>query len=106
MMIWPQEIEKKYIVLSKDCLPSDGFLWALIGGEYIPVMLKPAKRKKKISKRVRQLVYTRDKFTCVTCGSKDDLSIDHIIPEAKGGSHHESNFQTLCRPCNSRKGTR
>lgn len=38
-----------------------------------------------------------------TCGA-EARSIDHVIPLARGGAHALSNFQFLCRPCNSRKG--
>ncbi len=34
------------------------------------------------------------------------LEIDHIMPRAKGGTDHAENFQLLCRPCNSLKGTK
>lgn len=53
---------------------------------------------------VRAMVYERDEYKCRQCGAMDHLSIDHIKPWSLGGDHHESNFQTLCRPCNSRKG--
>lgn len=59
-----------------------------------------------ISEAVRSLVYARDRGRCRHCGSSEALSVDHIIPWSKGGSHDESNFQTLCRPCNSKKGAR
>lgn len=41
---------------------------------------------------------------CVTCGSSNDLTVDHIIPLSKGGPHIVSNFQCLCASCNSSKG--
>jgi 5-methylcytosine-specific restriction endonuclease McrA len=41
---------------------------------------------------------------CYNCGTKEDLSIDHIIPLSRGGRHSIGNLQTLCRPCNSSKG--
>ena len=59
-----------------------------------------------IPARVRELVYARDGYACRHCGSTERLSIDHIIPWSKGGAHEESNFQTLCRSCNSSKGAR
>lgn len=55
-----------------------------------------------LSKRVFQ----RDGSRCQYCGSTEQLTVDHIIPLARGESHHLSNLQTLCRSCNSRKRDR
>lgn len=51
-------------------------------------------------------VMARDGYRCLCCGSKKRLSKDHIQPIASGGSNDISNLQTLCIPCNSRKGNR
>lgn len=40
---------------------------------------------------------------CVHCYSTIDLTTDHIIPLAQGGTSTEDNIQVLCRSCNSRK---
>lgn len=32
-----------------------------------------------------------------------DLTVDHIVPLAKGGTHELSNLSVLCRACNARK---
>lgn len=53
---------------------------------------------------VRVLVYARDNHRCVECGTDEDLSLDHIVSRSRGGSDHESNLQTMCRPCNGKKG--
>lgn len=67
---------------------------------------KPAYSKKKIGHELRRKVFERDAYRCVHCGDHMDLSVDHIYPESKGGTLDMENLQTLCRPCNSRKGAK
>ena len=43
---------------------------------------------------------------CAECGSRCNLSIDHITPLANGGSHALTNLRVLCVTCNSRKGAK
>lgn len=62
--------------------------------------------RKAISSATRQLIYRRDGHRCVTCGSLERLTLDHIYPWSLGGSDEPSNLQTMCQPCNSRKGAR
>lgn len=59
-----------------------------------------------ISEATRDAVYARDGYECTSCRNPNNLSLDHIYPWSKGGSDHESNLQTLCRSCNSKKGAR
>lgn len=40
---------------------------------------------------------------CAHCGLQVELTQDHIIPLARGGTNWISNIQPLCRICNSRK---
>jgi hypothetical protein len=61
-------------------------------------------QKTKIPKALRQKIFQRDDFTCQHCGATERLSVDHVYPESAGGTLDESNLQTLCTPCNSRKG--
>lgn len=70
-------------------------------------LLSPARRyRRKIPASVRRLVLTRDGLACRHCGTGQDLTIDHIMPWSMGGADDEANLQTLCQPCNSRKGAR
>lgn len=67
----------------------------------------PAKNNKAVIPHcLRWQVWERDNFTCGHCGSRKNLSIDHVQPESKGGTLELDNLQTLCKPCNSRKGAR
>jgi 5-methylcytosine-specific restriction enzyme A len=60
----------------------------------------------KIKHNKRMTVYQRDGMRCVACGSDDfrSFTIDHIIPLSKGGTNRFDNLQTMCSPCNNRKG--
>jgi 5-methylcytosine-specific restriction endonuclease McrA len=44
---------------------------------------------------------------CVYCARPLDLSVatlDHVIPLAKGGTHHPGNLVAACTSCNRLKG--
>lgn len=57
-----------------------------------------------VSKNTRRRVYVRDGFACVICGFDEDLTVDHVVPRAHGGTNQASNLMTMCGHCNSRKG--
>lgn len=58
---------------------------------------------------LRLAVMRRDSYTCNHCGyigTLGDLELDHVVPWSWGGADSFDNLQTLCRPCNRRKGDR
>ncbi len=63
-------------------------------------------KRRSLGRVVRRKVHERDAYRCVSCGSFENLTIDHIVPLAKGGSNEEENLQTMCRQCNMVKGDR
>ncbi len=52
----------------------------------------------------RQNLFKRDNGECQYCGSKEDLTMDHLIPRSKGGQTTWKNLVTACKTCNSKKG--
>lgn len=77
--------------------------------ERTPLPRLPTKSRKPYQKApipadLRWEVFERDNFTCLRCGSRRLLQADHIVAERKGGPTTLDNLQTLCKPCNVRKG--
>lgn len=56
-----------------------------------------------ISKKELQRLYASP---CFSCGSSAQITMDHIIPIDRGGTHSIGNLMPLCRPCNSSKHDR
>lgn len=59
-----------------------------------------------VSKRLRYEILRRDNFACRYCGATAPdakLTVDHVTPEALGGTDDPSNLATACEPCNSGK---
>jgi hypothetical protein len=64
------------------------------------------KKRKAVSQRIARQVYERDEYRCRQCGTFLNLTVDHIVPVARGGITALENLQTLCGPCNGSKGVR
>src|SRR5437660_5037349 len=43
-------------------------------------------------KITRRAVFARDHWTCQYCGSRSNLTVDHVIPRSKGGSSSWANI--------------
>jgi 5-methylcytosine-specific restriction endonuclease McrA len=54
----------------------------------------------------RKNIMRRDGFRCQYCGSRDRLTIDHVLPKSRGGRDVWENLVSACVPCNNRKGNR
>jgi 5-methylcytosine-specific restriction endonuclease McrA len=56
---------------------------------------------------IRKRILERDKNTCVYCGIKEDnMHVDHVFPESRGGTDEEHNLVCACRSCNCSKRDR
>ena len=57
----------------------------------------------------RQNIYLRDGFRCQYChwtGPISNLTLDHLVPLAKGGKTTWENIVTACKECNTKKGAK
>ncbi|MFN2203526.1 MAG: HNH endonuclease [Caldilineaceae bacterium] len=57
----------------------------------------------------RAAVMLRDAYVCQYCGAtpgRHNLTVDHVFPRSRGGSHDWDNLVTACTRCNQRKGSR
>ena len=63
--------------------------------------------KARIPKNIRRMVIERDGPRCVYCGVDlltEEIQLDHVIPESKGGATNYDNLQVTCAKCNREKG--
>lgn len=58
------------------------------------------------TKPSRRAIHTRDGNKCAYCNSKENLTIDHIIPSSRGGKNIWENLCCCCLVCNTKKGNR
>lgn len=70
----------------------------------VPKYIKTDNQKVPLSKTN---IFKRDGHTCVYCGvnKRKDLTIDHVIPQSKGGKNTWNNLVTACFKCNNKKGS-
>ena len=54
----------------------------------------------------RQNIFKRDGHQCVYCGTREHLTLDHVIPRSRGGRDSWHNLVTACQRCNTEKGDR
>lgn len=71
---------------------------------YIRLKIAGVERLWKVPSVSRRELLKRDKYQCQYCGSRKQLTIDHVIPRSLGGNHSWDNVVIACVGCNSRKG--
>ena len=54
----------------------------------------------------RRNIMKRDRNVCQYCGTKSDLTLDHVMPKSRGGRDSWENLVTACNTCNVKKGNR
>lgn len=91
----------------------DDYLQTMRGPVRIPTVVICANYDKIMVNKVvfptKHNIYKRDNYTCMYTGkklSKEELSIDHIIPRSLGGQDTWENLVCCSRKVNSKKGSK
>uniref|UniRef100_A0A1J3HCP0 HNH nuclease domain-containing protein n=1 Tax=Noccaea caerulescens TaxID=107243 RepID=A0A1J3HCP0_NOCCA len=70
----------------------------------VPHLLQVVKRRRVKNTLSRKNILLRDDYTCQYCSSRENLTIDHVIPISRGGNWTWQNLVAACSRCNSKKG--
>ena len=69
------------------------------------VVLKDYVKPQKRVAFTRFNLFLRDEFSFQYCGTRGDLTFDHVVPRSRGGITSWENVVAACSPCNLRKGS-
>lgn len=72
------------------------------------MMLKDMQRRRHRPRFSKHNLLLRDVYTCQYCATpytKNNLTLDHVVPLCKGGKTSWTNIVAACGPCNNRKGS-
>lgn len=87
-----------------------GYLHSIAASFPIPAVIRLIyliRRPRPQGRLTRRDVFLRDRYTCQYCGHQTkDLTLDHVIPRHRGGSHDWVNVVAACKQCNHRKAGR
>ena len=91
----------------------DGTLYIVVLPENIPIVKGKLGIKQDLKEedyftddKKRAEIFEQDHWSCFYCGEKVGLknaTLDHFIPQCKGGKHTRDNLKTSCLVCNSIK---
>lgn len=76
----------------------------LSDGSYCPTHRAERKQVRNADRPIAKAVVAASP-KCARCRSTEDLTADHVLALANGGTN-DGERQVLCRPCNSSKGAR
>ncbi len=110
LSLWPWQEAIKAVFLDRVSILAeyDAVVHSQRSAIRIPsvVVLKDYVKPQKRVAFTRFNLFLRDEFCCQYCGSKGDLTFDHVLPRSKGGVTTWENVVAACSPCNLRKGNR
>jgi len=92
----------------------DGTIYTILIPEQIPIVVEKLEATPNnledenyfTNPEKRKEIFERDKWQCFYCGERvteENVTLDHLFPQFKGGKHTKDNLKTSCLICNSIK---
>lgn len=105
---WQEAVKAAYLERVDIVAEYDAFVNSPTMRIRIPsvIVLKDYVKPQKRVAFTRFNLFLRDEFSCQYCGSRGDLTFDHVVPRARGGRTSWQNVVAACSPCNLRKGSK
>lgn len=105
--------QQRYRELNQERVAEWFRTWAQDHPENMRLKGQVATARRRARKHAVESTFTREQWAamkaaynncCAYCGKPcERLTMDHVIPLARGGPHVAANIVPACRPCNSRK---
>ena len=110
LSLWPWQEAIKAVVLDRVAILAeyDEVVRSQRAAIRLPsvVVLKDFVKPRKRVAFTRFNLFLRDEFCCQYCGSKGELTFDHVVPRSRGGVTSWTNVVAACAPCNLRKANK
>lgn len=106
------ERHHEYYMANQERLQANARAWAKANPEKVRESINQRKHRKRgnfVERVRRDILAVRDNWMCGLCGepvTRENWSLDHILPLSKGGEHSYGNTQIAHRLCNARKGAK
>jgi len=108
-----REYFQVYVETNKERIRENGHKWRQRHPEKHADIYNRYRARKRNAPRIekidRKAIIERDNWTCYLCGvtcTPQNVTLDHVVPLYRDGTHTADNLRVACRPCNSRKGTK
>ena len=105
---WQESVKAKYLDRVDVIAEYDEMIKSPSVSIKIPsvVVLRDYVRRSQTTAFTRFNLFLRDEFSCQYCGSKGEVTFDHVVPRCRGGKTRWENVVAACGACNLKKGSK
>jgi rubrerythrin len=74
---------------------------------FVTKKFKQLKQQEIFWNEIREYIKEKEQTNeCIYCGTKTNLTLEHLLPRCFNGPDYEKNIVWICKPCNSSKGSK